>query len=312
MTIIRVIHNRENPYVQLNKHGLWDERLSLKAIGLWARCMSKPDNWEFHISEICKHTKEGKTSVYNAINELIETGYCIRHQLREGPNQSRWGGVQYIFLEFPLKDEELESFKKSLPYSCFQHPEISDPEKQPLLNIECIPNTNLPKKELKKECKDRSQQVALSSADASELTQYFLNKLKTHHPYLKEPNIKKWAIEMDRMIRLDKRGIESIKSVIDWLDNDLWYKANILSPKSLRDYFDRIVAKMQLTKDKDLIRKNRNYALQLQEMHSDKVKGLTFDDRFVANRASGKEISFLLPHESFKDAVVSLFGGRRV
>src|SRR5580765_9040605 len=58
-TIVRVVHNRENPYVQINKISLWDIGLSLKATGLWARCLSRPNNWTFSLSELIKKCKEG-------------------------------------------------------------------------------------------------------------------------------------------------------------------------------------------------------------------------------------------------------------
>ena len=74
MSIIRTFHNKENPYVCLNKKALWDENLSLKAIGLWSRCLSRPTNWIFSLAEMVKHTREGMCSLKKCINEREKYG----------------------------------------------------------------------------------------------------------------------------------------------------------------------------------------------------------------------------------------------
>lgn len=142
MSVIRVKHNKENPYVQLNKKALWDEKISLKAIGLWARCISRPDDWTFNIVEIIKNCKEGKTAIYGAINELINCGYALRIQIKEKDDLGRYTfqKVEYIFFEFKLDEKEkqefLEEFKKSFPLSGFLDAENPDPENEPLLKKE--------------------------------------------------------------------------------------------------------------------------------------------------------------------------------
>ena len=126
-SIIRVVHNRENPYVQLNKGALWDSRLSLKAVGLWARCLSKKDDWKFNVRELASKMKEGKASIYGAIEELIENGYVIKIEYSERSESGRFCAkrVEYIFFEFTLtkEDEEdyIDKFKKSFPNRDFQY-----------------------------------------------------------------------------------------------------------------------------------------------------------------------------------------------
>lgn len=137
MSIVRVKHNRENPFVQLSKKALWDESLSLKAIGLWARCMSRPDDWCFCISELVKHTKEGKKSVYSAIDELIHNGYALRFQRSTSEEKLGFQKVEYFFFEFALTCEEKvkyqEEFKKCLPRSGFAHTRRAHTLNEPLL-----------------------------------------------------------------------------------------------------------------------------------------------------------------------------------
>lgn len=122
MTVIRIKHNRENPYVQINKESLWDERLSCKAVTLLVRCMSRPDDWKFHVVELASKFKEGRKTVDSAIHELIQYGYAVRidHWDKDEAGRFKDKGHEYVFFETPATQEDkekvLEEFKK-----CFQH-----------------------------------------------------------------------------------------------------------------------------------------------------------------------------------------------
>lgn len=133
--IIRTVHNKENPYVMLNRQVVNDPKLSLKARGLWATCMSKPNDWHFHVSALVKELKEGKTAVYSALGELIDAGYCIRGQKRDVEG-GRFATVEYILYEFPVTEEDravLENyFKNKLPYSGFPQADCPHTENAPL------------------------------------------------------------------------------------------------------------------------------------------------------------------------------------
>jgi hypothetical protein len=133
MSVIRVSHNRENPYVLLNKEALRNPELSLRAVGLWARCMSRPNDWCFRVSEIIKSSKEGKQAIYKTLEELIKKNYVLRIQKINIQN-SRFTGssTDYIIFEFPLTEQQKqEELKKFFPRSDFQ-----DPVKSTLLSKE--------------------------------------------------------------------------------------------------------------------------------------------------------------------------------
>lgn len=313
MTIIRTIHNRENPYVQLNKNALWDEKLSLKAAGLWARCMSRPDNWKFVIKELVNKCKEGRRAVDSAIQELIKYRYAMKVEHWEKDTEGKFtnGGVEYIFFEFPATDDEIshyqEEFKKSFRYCGFGNRRNGNCRNDDLLNKEYSSLDNLEDNK-EKECKERSPK-APPTAEAVALAEHLFKKIKERLPTVKLPNMKKWAQDMDKLLRIDKRTPEQIKEVIDWLPNDEWLHANVLSPSALRAKFDTICSKMMLTKNKELIRKNRNFALEAKQKYPDKFKSLSFDDKYVMNRTASKELPFNLPEKTFRESFVSLFGG---
>jgi hypothetical protein len=139
MGIIRTIHNRENPYVMLNKITARDNSLSLKARGLLLMCMSYPDDWTFHVKTLIKECQEGRTAIYHAIDELINAGYVVKYLYSERSNGKFIDNeVIYQFYEFKLSPEErqieIEKLKKSLRHSGFRNSDNGDTENQHLLS----------------------------------------------------------------------------------------------------------------------------------------------------------------------------------
>lgn len=66
-------------------------------------------------------------------------------------------------------------------------------------------------------------------------------------PNFKKPNLQKWAIHIDRAIRIDKRKPDEIGSVIRWCQADDFWQSNILSTSKLREKFDQLFLKMKST-----------------------------------------------------------------
>lgn len=57
--------------------------LSLKAIGLYAYIINKPDGWEFSIGGTVTQLKDGHDSVRTAIKELEVAGFLVRSRKRK-------------------------------------------------------------------------------------------------------------------------------------------------------------------------------------------------------------------------------------
>ena len=54
-----------------------------------------------------------------------------------------------------------------------------------------------------------------------------------------------WCLDIDRMIRLDKRDPNEIEKVIRWCQADPFWMSNVLSPAKLRKQFDQLAMKME-------------------------------------------------------------------
>lgn len=139
MTIIRTKHNVQKKYTILNNETLRDPRLSLEAVGLWARLLSRPDDWEISVQELKKSCSCGENKIYKLLNELIGLGYVYRSQKRKVKNnKSVFGKFEYIVFE---NREEMESFQKSFLLDDFQDAEIQDAENGGITNTVAKPST---------------------------------------------------------------------------------------------------------------------------------------------------------------------------
>lgn len=151
MSVIRTVHNKENPYAQLSKSVINDSNLSFKALGLWTWVMSKKDNWVFYVEQIAKERKEGKDAIYSAIKELQSNGYCIRVQMRK-EESGKFNEFEYLFFEYKPTPDDIaeikklyplayfpdlkEELKEKVPHRGFPGPGFPGPENPPLVNID--------------------------------------------------------------------------------------------------------------------------------------------------------------------------------
>ena len=105
---------------------------------------------------------------------------------------------------------------------------------------------------LQPECNSSSSTLNLKEyvEDSTELrlASFLLEEILKTKPDFKKPNLQTWAKEIDLMLRRDGRDPGRIREVIVWSQGDSFWKANILSVRSLRDKFDRLEISMG-TKD---------------------------------------------------------------
>lgn len=120
-----------------------DPRMHLKALGLFAYMWSKPDDWQFYISEIATHFKDGESAVSSAMKELMELGYLKRTQNRK---DGKFSTYDYVLQEIPKPKNHSSVPKGDLPKPEKPKSEKPIPENQGLLITDNtntdIPNTN--------------------------------------------------------------------------------------------------------------------------------------------------------------------------
>jgi len=153
-----------------------------------------------------------------------------------------------------------------------------------------------------------SQAKSAPSAVASELSEYFLSRIKETKKDFKQPNMEKWAKEFDLMLRVDERKPERIKAVIDGIKNSKVGFAYIQSPKKLRASFDQQEMHFELGKKMNRVFTNRTWAMHVKENYPSQYSSLTFNSDSVVNAKRGKGIYLDQDHEEFKEALMRLFG----
>lgn len=79
--IIKVKKSRD--FTVMCNTALDDERLSLKAKGLYAVLMSKPEKWNVSYRGMQSQLKEGQTAILGALKELELAGYLVRVRTRD-------------------------------------------------------------------------------------------------------------------------------------------------------------------------------------------------------------------------------------
>lgn len=282
MSIVRVVHNKENPYVILNKQSLWDSALSLKAVGLWARLLSRPDDWKISVRELAKSCNLNKDTIGRLINELIEAGYA--HKIYRRVEGNRFGGTEYHIFETKISKEEI---KKMFPQPAFSDPEISDPEKPDILSNDLTNPLSEDKEEktdIKKETKQRKA-AEPPSAEADSLANILLSKVKEHlDPNFQPTAFEKWGLECDKLLKT--RPIEEIMFVIDNLPRlkSSYLKNQFKRPSKLLKHFSDILTTLkdqnsateplngqnkasEIAEKKRIIERNRLYAKDMFEMY---------------------------------------------
>ena len=70
-------------YTVIDNAVIEDTKLSWKAKGLFTYLWSRPDNWNFYVSEVAKHAKGSRDQVMTGLEELETAGYLLRNRKRE-------------------------------------------------------------------------------------------------------------------------------------------------------------------------------------------------------------------------------------
>ena len=103
MNTYRVCKDPINPYVMINKLLINNPRLSLKAKGLMAYLLSKPDKWQVREKDLVKSSTDGKASIRSALRELQSKGYITKSQART--TKGTYKPVVYDIFEYPQTNQ---------------------------------------------------------------------------------------------------------------------------------------------------------------------------------------------------------------
>ena len=93
-------------YTVLNNGIFRDENLSAKSLGILAKMLSLPDNWEFSETGLCSiFKKDGRDSIRSGLKELEENGYLVRSRIRD--DSGKLTSVEWTVSDRPMFEKPM-------------------------------------------------------------------------------------------------------------------------------------------------------------------------------------------------------------
>lgn len=213
MAIVKII-KRENPYIQIDKTGINDNRLSWGASGLLTYLIGRPEDWKInlnHLATVKDKDKKDKTRGY--LNELREFEYCHYFEIRKS---GRIVENFYLIFEVPTKYEEiLENFIE-IPENCTVHYKKISSQKKEKENKKSIDN----------------KEVSPQLENPISATPTSVNPTLLIKEYTKERNTNNRITTKDTKNDLEKD--KKISSSYDFLDKNIFNLLNSVTKKNIR------------------------------------------------------------------------------
>lgn len=254
--IYRVVHNKDNPYFQLNRYSVNDDRLSFKAVGILAYLLSKPDNWKIQEDDLVKRHTDGATSVHTGLKELKDLGYIVSRPVRDENSGKITGWESHIF-EQP---QTVES-----PENVGENHLVGKPPSGNTVFWETgaiVSNEDLITNRGKETIRRRSPQVCVPPSDGFILTKEdepkkpsysMLTAQRLYDALVKKrkisapPNLNLWAKEIRQFLIDAEYTREDVDPVLDWWieHSEEDYVPTVLAAKSFINKFDMIVSRMR-------------------------------------------------------------------
>ena len=101
---------KEAKYAQIDNDLINNRELSFKALGIMTYILSKPDDWQIYISDLCRD-KDGEKSVRAGLNELKDKKYMQRYRVYD-MDTGKVHHWETLVSETPFEDSEIISSVK--------------------------------------------------------------------------------------------------------------------------------------------------------------------------------------------------------
>lgn len=162
---------KESNYTQLDNTCVKDERLNWKEKGVHTYLMTLPSDWKIYMSEIVKHSRDGKAALYSAVQGLENFGYLKR--IRNRDKNGRFENLVYIVYEEPSQADNDEPLSEN-PEMEKSNTEECNSDNQPVLTTDYLPNTN----DIQKTEPTNSSSSPEDNTEKSVSESVFLTKIK--------------------------------------------------------------------------------------------------------------------------------------
>jgi hypothetical protein len=142
-SIIRILHKKEIPYLQVNRETIKDSKLDFTSLGFLIYLLSKPDDWIFIPKVLAKERGIHVSTIRRAFKKLETAGYCyISVDRIQEKKTGRFSTTCYYVV---FEDEEArQEFLGSVPYTPWN---LENLTREEVLETETQKCTSAPKTE---------------------------------------------------------------------------------------------------------------------------------------------------------------------
>lgn len=126
-------------FTQVPNELVKDKRLSWRAKGIYVHLISKPDDWDYYVSEVIDSSTDGKDSVQTGFKELEKLGYLERVRVKNDRGQFK--GWDYFIYDVPT--EQRLSRQMDIPIVGNTDDREDGQSRNPSVEKSAATNTNL-------------------------------------------------------------------------------------------------------------------------------------------------------------------------
>ena len=223
-----------------------DDRLSLKAKGVYCVIASFGDDWDISLKRLEQRTGEGKDSLRKAIKELEEAGYMESRRRNDSKGHLK---TEWTFFESP--NAVFPNTVKPIAVK----PNTAEPNAvnpHPLKELCIIKNSN--NKELKKERTKESDVLFIQFYDLYPKKQGKQSAIKAFEKALKQTtheNILAGLRNYKAQIASKNTEMQYIKQPATWLNAGCWDDDYGSTTTSSTNIYDALIAKIKSVMDQD-------------------------------------------------------------
>lgn len=228
-------------FTVIQNYVLSSTNISLKAIGIYCKLISLPDNWNFTEEGLACICKDGKDSIRSALKELEDLNLLYRFRIRE--KDGTLGKSVYYISAIPMSEENKKEIEARYnPLNILIQQEDEPCLENPPLDTDTQLNTNIYNTNIYNK---KNYNKKNSDNEKTNLVEKQFETFYNAYPRkVKKQDVKKWFLKNKPNEELFKTIIDSLelfKKDKDWLkDNGQYipYPTSWLNQKRWEDKLD--------------------------------------------------------------------------
>ena len=196
----------------------------LNQLRFWSQRGKRDDGWVYKThEELGDELGISKKQVMGAYTSLEEAGYIETKVMQvSGRPTKHFRLLQKVTLESDKRELSMESDKRELSYIEHKQPETTN------------------KSEIK------------ISDEAKSISLLLLRLIQERNPRAaKETATKQWAVDIDKIHRIDGFEWKEVEKVLRWCQADSFWQNNILSGAKLRKQFGQLMLRMDAENEEE-------------------------------------------------------------